>query len=99
MDLRMLDGCKGASMRLLFLLLILALGMTAMAAEPGAAASGLRLDGGFIQYQDWMLKLDASAWRNELDAMRRARIDLIVIQWLQNDHTDFIPVSAQAVDP
>ncbi len=45
------------------------------------------------------MKLGAPAWRRELDAMRRARIDRIVVQWLREDQTDFIPADPKAVDP
>jgi hypothetical protein len=57
------------------------------------------IEGTFIQYQDWMMRMDAGDWRRELDAMRRAGIDIIVIQWLEMDGSRFIPSDRGAADP
>jgi hypothetical protein len=57
------------------------------------------IEGTFIQYQDWMMSMDARAWRRELDAMRRAGIDLVIIQWLRMNDSRFIPSDRAAVDP
>jgi hypothetical protein len=57
------------------------------------------IEGTFIQYQDWMMNMDAASWRNELDAMRRAGIDIIIIQWLEMSPSRFIPSDRAAVDP
>jgi len=59
----------------------------------------LRLDGGFIQYQGWMMKLDAPGWQQELDAMRKAGMRIIILQQLQQGDWRFIPDSPQAPDP
>jgi hypothetical protein len=55
--------------------------------------------GTFIQYQDWMMKMDARDWRRELDAMRRAGISFVIVQWLQMNDSRFIPADDKAVDP
>ena len=57
------------------------------------------IEGTFIQYQDWMMKMDARAWRRELDAMRRAGLRLVIIQWLQTESSRFIPDDTTATDP
>ncbi|MGD1048534.1 MAG: DUF4434 domain-containing protein, partial [Candidatus Krumholzibacteriaceae bacterium] len=57
------------------------------------------IEGTFIQYQDWMMKLDARAWRREMDAMRRAGLRLVIIQWLQTDNSRFLPDDTTAADP
>ena len=59
---------------------------------PGA----LRLDGTFVQYQSWMLAMDAESWRTELDAMRRARLKMIILQWTGDGNT---PFWTDSVDP
>lgn len=57
------------------------------------------IGGTFIQYQEWMMNMDAAAWRCELDAMRRAGIDLVIIQWLEHENKRFIPADSAASDP
>lgn len=64
-----------------------------------AINSGLRLDGTFIQYQPWMMELDADAWQRELEAMQRAGLRTIVIQWLAHNDRTFIPQQADVADP
>ncbi len=68
------------------------------AAAAQASADGLRLDGTFIQYQSWMKTLDATAWQKELETMRRARLRLLFIQWLQYNQTRFFPADNGAND-
>jgi hypothetical protein len=68
----------------------------------GKGAPGARrgpIEGTFIQYQDWMMKMDERAWHRELDAMQRAGIRLIIIQWLEMNDSRFIPSDSAAVDP
>jgi hypothetical protein len=72
---------------------------SASAGEAARDAAVPRLEGTFIQYQDWMMKIDAAAWRRELDAMRRAKIRIVIIQWLQMDESRFIPPSSADTDP
>lgn len=48
-----------------------------------------RIEGTFVQYEPWMTRLGRAEWRRELDAMRRARIELIVIQWLEFEGVRF----------
>jgi hypothetical protein len=55
--------------------------------------------GTFIQYQDWMMRLDRGDWRRELDAMRRAGIDLVIVQWLENESSSFLPRHGWSHDP
>jgi hypothetical protein len=68
-----------------------------------AAGTGLparsRIEGTIIQYQDWMMKMDARAWRHEMDAMRRAGIHIVIIQWLRMNDSRYIPSDPGAVDP
>lgn len=80
----------------------LAVGISILASTASGTAateSGLRLDGTFIQYQPWMMELDADAWQRELEAMQRAGLRTIVIQWLAHNDRTFIPQQADAVDP
>jgi len=59
------------------------------------AKPGLRLDGTFIQYQPWMMDMDAAAWTRELDAMREAKLRVIVLQYHRNgDQRYFFDESA-----
>lgn len=64
-----------------------------------AQAEGLRLDGAFIQYQDWMKPMDAQAWQKELEALRQARFRLVIVQWLQENQNRYIPDSPAKPDP
>jgi hypothetical protein len=52
-----------------------------------------------IQYQDWMMRLGAKEWQRELEAMRRAGIDTIVIQWLRDGTSSFFPRHRWSHDP
>jgi hypothetical protein len=58
-----------------------------------------RIDGTFIQYQDWMMGMDEAAWRREMDAVRSAGIDLVIVQWLEHENRRFIPADSNACDP
>lgn len=62
-------------------------------------ASPKRIEGTFLQFEPWMMKLDSASWRCELDAMRRAGIDLIIIQWLLYENRRFIPADSSSEDP
>ncbi|HVO76528.1 MAG TPA: DUF4434 domain-containing protein [Candidatus Bathyarchaeia archaeon] len=79
-------------------LAVLACGATRVEARERAAPRP-PITGTFIQYQDWMMKLDEAAWRRELDAMRRAGISVVIVQWLQLDNASFIPRDERAPDP
>jgi len=72
---------------------------TATADDDVSRAGRSPIVGTFIQYQSWMMKLDERAWRLELEAMRRAGIRIVIIQWLQMDDSRFIPGNDTAVDP
>jgi hypothetical protein len=85
-------------LRRLFALYTLLCG-TLCAAETPASHPHLALSGGFIQYQDWMRKLDAPAWRKELSAMRSAGMDLVIIQWLKVNGSRFLPANDHEIDP
>jgi hypothetical protein len=89
---------------------LLLMGAGTCAAETPVSRPHLALSGGFIQYQDWMRKLDGPAWHNELSAMRRAGMDTVIIQWLKVNGSRFLPVddkhtadkapaAAQEIDP
>lgn len=71
----------------------------ACTAQSAARPSCPALAGGFIQYQDWMMKLDAPAWRREMSAMRRARMSLVIIQWLKENDRRFLPANDKEIDP
>jgi hypothetical protein len=62
-----------------------------------ARASGI--SGSFIQYQSWMMQLNASKWRAELDSMYNAGIRTLVIQWLKCDQSRFFTIHAPGNDP
>ena len=68
------------------------------AASPAAESSRPPIVGTFIQYEPWMMKLDRAAWRRELDAMRGAGIELVVIQWLEFENERFFAAQDDA-DP
>lgn len=74
-----------------------------VALTPGCAGTSpsarLRIEGGFIQYQRWMTKLDERAWHQELAAMRKAGMDMIILQHLQQGDWKVMPNSPQATDP
>jgi hypothetical protein len=69
---------------------------TAVRARP---ASRRRIEGTFVQYQSWMMGMDEAAWRRELDAMRGAGIELVIVQWLEHENERFIPADSAACDP
>src|SRR4051794_12713774 len=58
-----------------------------------------KISGTFIQYQSWMMGIDEKKWGLELDAMKGAGINTIVIQWLKSDHNRFYPIHVQGNDP
>ena len=79
--------------------------MLALAASCGAPAEHKTATGSgpirgtFIQYQDWMARLGRDDWCRELDAMRRAGIDLVIIQWLENGEASYLPRHRWSHDP
>jgi len=64
-----------------------------------AAGEGLRLEGTFIQYQGWMMDMNANKWRAELDAMRFARLQWIILQRLGVGDRRFFTDEPGATDP
>jgi len=79
--------------------LALALAMALTLPPVPEAASPPRLDGGFIQFQGWMMDLSTADWKRELEAMRAAGLKVIVIQHLENGRRSFIPSDDRAPDP
>ncbi len=63
------------------------------------ARGGVRLDGTFIQFQDWMKQLDAAAWQKELEAIQACGLHLILIQWVQYNGISFLPAGGAENDP
>lgn len=64
---------------------------------PTRAATLKPITGGFIQYQGWMIKnqrnpigLDERAWEGEIEAMRSAKMDTVVIQRLEADGESYV---------
>lgn len=43
------------------------------------------IEGTFLQFWASMREIDAAGWARELDAMRTAKIHLLVVQWVQSD--------------
>jgi len=84
-----------ASFVLASTLLLPAAGLGPRAAETARPP----VEGTFIQYEQWMMKLDREAWRLELDAMREAGITLVIVQWLEFQNVRFIPADPSAPDP
>lgn len=85
-----------------FVVSLLLMLLPASATGAGARAnppSKRRIEGTFIQYQDWMMSMDIAAWRRELDAMRGTGIDLVIVQWLEHENKRFIPADSAACDP
>ncbi|HSW46815.1 MAG TPA: DUF4434 domain-containing protein [Phycisphaerae bacterium] len=66
--------------------------------EGPTPTAGLRLDGTFIQFQEWMLKLDDAAWQKELEAIRTAKMNTIVLQNTQVGDKRFFGGAATATD-
>lgn len=75
-----------------------------LAADPSAAAPqprirphspGLRLDGGFIQYQPWMMNLSPEDWRAEMADFRRAGMKTLILQWLASGDASFLAGEGQ----
>lgn len=58
------------------------------------ASPGLRIEGSFIQYSDWMMKQTRAEWRRELDAARAAGMRTIIIQWLALGDRDYMNAPA-----
>jgi len=79
------------------LLLAAAVAVLAQPATP-AQPPGLRLDGTFVQYQPWMLRLTRKQWLADLDAMRRAGLRVVVVQWLQHGKQSYVPMSGGELD-
>jgi hypothetical protein len=90
---------SSAQYLLVSILLLLPPGPAAGPAAGAMLPARPRIEGTFIQYQDWMMSMDAAAWRCELDAMRGAGIDLVIIQWLEHENKRFIPADSTACDP
>jgi hypothetical protein len=80
------------------LLMLLPVSATGTGARTGSP-SKRRVEGTFIQYQDWMMSRDAAAWRCDLEAMERAGIDLVIVQWLEHENTRYMPADSAAFDP
>lgn len=43
----------------------------------------------FLQYQGWMKTLPLHDWTSELEAMKRAKIDVVIIQWMQHNQEQY----------
>jgi hypothetical protein len=67
--------------------------------DDGANAAFRPIEGTFIQYEDWMMKLSARDWYRELEAMKNAGIRTVVIVWLRMDNSSSMPRAPWAVDP
>ena len=59
----------------------------------------LRLEGGFIQLQGWMQDLSRQDWRHELSAMRRAGMNLVIIQYAAYNQHSYLPKQDGDADP
>lgn len=95
----MMDECRARWASLFALIVVVSAVAATPTTKPADKYGGLRLDGTFIQYQTWMMKLDAAAWRRELQALQRAQLRTIVIQLLEHDDISFIPSDKNAPDP
>jgi len=67
--------------------------------DHGKSAPRRPIEGTFITYEDWMMKLSKRDWHRELEAMRHAGIRIVIIVWLRWDDSNFMPQSPSAVDP
>ena len=81
--------------------LIVPLQLTLALAVQAAPPAGLRLDGTFIQINPKMLEMSPADWRKELEAIKAARMDTIVLQFTQSGQTRFFspPPSPSASAP
>ncbi len=85
-----------------FMLALLTAGLVMVTLPAAASSSGsgeLQLAGGFIQYQPSMMSLSQEQWNSELAAMHRAHMNLVVLQFLQNNSDSFIANKPEATDP
>jgi hypothetical protein len=55
------------------------------------SGAGLKLSGGVIQYQSWMVESSEIDWKKELEAMRSAGMMPILIQYHEHSETSFTP--------
>jgi hypothetical protein len=58
-----------------------------------------RLTGGFIQIQGWMMDLTPADWERELEALRAAGLDTIIVQYLATSRQTYMPSDPEASDP
>ncbi len=82
--------------RLALLVAVAVQALLAHAAGGQTSGSGLRLDGTFIQFQPWMLKMDAADWERELAAIKAARMNTIILQFTQVGQTRYFGGSSSA---
>src|SRR5690606_10043083 len=90
---------RGMTAMMPIALLAVLLAMAVPADTPGANSPPERLSGGFIQLQRGMIDLTADDWRRELQAMRDAGLDTVIIQYLQYNDFRFLPETDDAPDP
>lgn len=67
--------------------------------DPSVRAQQKKISGSFIQYQSFMMQLNETAWIKELELMKKAGLDTVVIQWLKADQNRFFPVNSPGNDP
>jgi hypothetical protein len=67
--------------------------------ESNSVVNSPKISGTFIQYQSWMMQMDSKKWNSELDLMRTAGVDTLVIQWLKSGLFRFYPVNIPGNDP
>jgi hypothetical protein len=58
-----------------------------------------KLQGGYVQFQDWMMNLSAQDWEKELESFKKAGFKTLVIQWLKLDSIRFFPSNTPTIDP
>jgi hypothetical protein len=81
------------------LLLLFLGGCGARRDDRGESAPSGPIEGTFIQYEDWMMKLSRRDWQLELEAMSRAGMRTVVIVWLRWNESSFMPQEQSFVDP
>jgi hypothetical protein len=58
-----------------------------------------RLNGTFLQYQNFMMQKNCGDWVYELQAAKKIGLTTVVIQWHQFETSRFFPVNAPGNDP
>lgn len=72
------------------MILLASLLFSTLSAAETARPTGLRIEGTFIQYQEWMTRMSREEWKRELDAARDAGMRTLIVQWLRHGDRKYL---------